>query len=97
VHVADDCELDLPGTPQLAGRPGPYRGRQGVRGYFADAGRVWDELTRGEVVVFGRVRGRRGDEMVERRVAWFWSFREGCAVRVRANDLGPADAADSAA
>jgi ketosteroid isomerase-like protein len=96
-HVADDCELDLPGTATRAGQSLPYRGRDGVRRYFADARQVWDELTlhaddvravSGGVVVFGHVDGRRGAERVRRRVVWLWQLRAGQAVHVRANDLG---------
>jgi len=95
--VDDACVVDLPGTAALSGRQGAYRGRDGVREYFADVGRVWDELTleaesfravRDGVVVLGRVRGRRGDEELDRHVAWTWQFRDGRAVHVRANDLG---------
>jgi ketosteroid isomerase-like protein len=96
-HVAHDCEFDLPATAARSGRSAPYRGPEGVREYFADAARVWTELTlhaddiraaSGGVVVFGHVEGRLGDELVRRRVLWLWHLRDGKAVRVRANDLG---------
>jgi ketosteroid isomerase-like protein len=96
-HVADDCEMHVPGTAALTGRTGPYRGPEGVREYFADAARVWTELTlhaedirasSGGVVVFGHAEGRVGDELVRRRVLWLWQVRDGKAVHVRANDLG---------
>ncbi|MEA2480510.1 MAG: hypothetical protein QOJ07_2432 [Thermoleophilaceae bacterium] len=96
-HVADDCELDLPGTAERAGRTSPYRGPEGVRQYFADAARVWTELTLhaddirvagGGVAVFGHVTGQVDGEEVSRRVLWLWQVRDGKAVRVRANDLG---------
>jgi ketosteroid isomerase-like protein len=97
VHVADHCEFDLPATALAAGRAHPYRGPAGVREYFADAERVWTELTlyaddiravSGGVVVFGHVDGLRGGERVCRRVMWLWQLRDGLAVRVRANELG---------
>jgi ketosteroid isomerase-like protein len=97
-HVADDCLLDLPGTAELAGRTEPYRGPDGVRDYFADAGRVWAELTlyaddiraaADGVVVFGHVEGLADGELVRRRVVWVWQLRQGKAVTVTANDLGP--------
>lgn len=97
-RVADDCELDLPHTAQLAGREEPYRGPDGVRQYFADAEQAWARLTlyaddiraaAGGVAVFGYVEGVAGEQTVRRRVLWLWQVRDGKAVRVRANDLGP--------
>jgi ketosteroid isomerase-like protein len=96
-HVAEDCEMDVPGTQELSGRTEPYRGPDGVRAYFADAERVWAELTlyaediraaADGVVVFGHVEGLHGSERLVRRVVWVWELRDGKAVRVRANDLG---------
>ena len=96
-YVADDCEFELPGTAQRAGRVGPYIGPEGVRQYFADATAIWSELTlyaddvraaSGGVAVFGHVEGRHGDELLRRRVLWLWQIRDGQAVHVRANDLG---------
>lgn len=99
-HIAEDCELHVPGTARLTGRSGPYRGPDGVRQYFADAERVWTELTlhaddiraaSDGVVVFGHVEGHDGNSSVRRRVLWVWQLRAGKAVRVRANDLGDSD------
>jgi ketosteroid isomerase-like protein len=99
-HIAPDCELEVPGTAELTGQPGPYRGPDGVRQYFADAERVWTELTlhaddvraaSNGVVVFGHVEARAGGQAVHRRVVWLWQMRDGKAVRVRANDLGDLD------
>jgi ketosteroid isomerase-like protein len=96
-YVADDCEIDLPGTAERAGRSDPYRGPDGVRQYFADAERVWAELTltaddiraaADGVVVFGYVEGLHDGERLRRRVIWLWQLRAGKAVRVSANDLG---------
>jgi ketosteroid isomerase-like protein len=100
-HVAEDCELVLEGTARVAGRTGPYRGHQGLREYFADVERAWDELTLhaedfralpGSVVVMGHVEGRRGEERIRRNVLWTWRLRDGLAVAVRVSDLGPAPA-----
>src|SRR5688572_12147750 len=69
--IAEDCEFHLPGTASRAGHHAPYRGPDGVRRYFADAERVWIELTlyaddirasAGGVAVFGHVQGRREGE-----------------------------------
>lgn len=96
-HVADDCTLEVPGTAELTGRTEPYRGPDGIRQYFADAGTVWTRLTliaddiraaADGVVVFGHVEGCHGGREVRRRVIWVWQLRDGKAVRVSANDLG---------
>jgi|tagenome__1003787_1003787.scaffolds.fasta_scaffold20633685_2 ketosteroid isomerase-like protein len=96
-HVAEDCVIDLPGTAERAGRGEPYRGPDGVRQYFADAARVWNELTlyaediraaSGGVVVFGHIEGTHQGQLVRRRVIWLWNLAAGKAVRVSANDLG---------
>lgn len=96
-HVADDCEMEVPGTAQLTGRTEPYRGPDGVRQYFADAARVWSELTlyaediraaADGVVVFGHVEAESNGQRICRRVIWVWQLRSGKAVRVSANDLG---------
>jgi ketosteroid isomerase-like protein len=98
-HVGPDCEIVVEGTARRAGRSGPYRGHDGLRDYFADVERTWDDLTLhaddfralpGSVVVMGRVHGRRGEEEVHRKVLWTWRLRDGLAVAVRVSDLGPA-------
>ena len=98
-HVAPDCEIVVEGTARRAGRSGPYRGHDGLRDYFADVERTWDDLTLhaddfralpGSVVVMGHVHGRRAEEEVRRKVLWTWRLRDGLAVAVRVSDLGPA-------
>ena len=98
-HVGPDCEIVVEGTARRAGRSGPYRGHDGLRDYFADVERTWDDLTLhaddfrvlpGSVVVMGYVHGRRGEEEVRRKVLWTWRLRDGLAVAVRVSDLGPA-------
>jgi ketosteroid isomerase-like protein len=100
VHVAHDCYVDLPATAELAGRSEPYRGPEGVRQYFADAERVWTELTlhaediraaAGGVAVFGHVEGLYAGRRVRRRVVWLWTVRDGKAMRVSVSDLGEMD------
>lgn len=85
------------GTAERTGRSEPYRGHDGLREYFADAARVWDELTlhaddiraaAGGVVVFGSVSGVAGGQPLSRRVIWTWRVRDGKAVSLRVNDLG---------
>jgi hypothetical protein len=41
--------------------------------------------------VFGYVEGRREAETMRVRVLWLWQVRDGKAVKVRANALGPMD------
>ena len=98
VHVHEDVEFTPSGTATLTGRPGPYRGKDGIREYFADASRVWQELTikaedvraaAGGVIVFGHIEGIAADgERVRRRVLWTWQLRDGLAISMRASDLG---------
>jgi ketosteroid isomerase-like protein len=97
-HVAADVVFEPTGTARLLGRTEPYRGHDGLREYFADAGRAWQELTlhaedvraaAGSVVVFGRAEGRVDGEAVRRSVVWTWRLRDGKAVWMRANDIGP--------
>ena len=81
-HLHPDFELDVPATAERAGRGGPYRGHDGVREYFADVERIWSELhiepediraAGDSVMLFGRVRGRAGTEVVDAR--GMWTFR----------------------
>ena len=95
--AAPDCELHLDGTARTVARAGPYHGHEGVREYFADVARVWDELTLhaddiravpGSVIVMGHVEGRRGDVLVRRAVLWTWKLRDGLATSIRVADMG---------
>jgi ketosteroid isomerase-like protein len=95
--VADDGEFVAPFTVDPTGEPRTYRGRAGVRAYFADAARDWDAFsahvtdmraTPGSVVVFGHVIGRAGDRETRRDVVWFWGVRDGLAVSLQVNDVG---------
>jgi ketosteroid isomerase-like protein len=99
-YVGEGCEFHVPGTAKLTGRTDPYCGPEGVREYFADAERVWTELTlyaddiraaAGGVAVFGHVEGDVNGTPVRRRVLWLWQVRDGKAIHVRANDLGDND------
>jgi ketosteroid isomerase-like protein len=96
-YIADDCEFLPIGTAQAVGRTEPYVGHAGVRDYFADADRVWDEFSLhaediraagGGVVVFGHVQGRSGDRTVRRKVVWIWRVADGKAVSMRVSDVG---------
>jgi ketosteroid isomerase-like protein len=96
-YVSPDCELFLEGTARVAGREGPYKGHEGIRAYFADVERLWEELVLhaedyravpGSVIVIGHVTGRRQGLDVRRASVWTWRVREGRAVSVRAADMG---------
>jgi ketosteroid isomerase-like protein len=74
-------------TGALANRDEPYRGHEGLAAYLRDVGEVWDELELtpsefhkledGGILVFGRVRARRGSTLIDSSNAWLWHLREG--------------------
>ena len=95
--LTEDCELFLEGTARLAGRSGPYQGHQGVRDYFDDVERLWEELVLhaddfravpGSVIVMGHITGRRQGLDVRRSSVWTWKVKDGRASSVKAADLG---------
>ena len=94
---ADDAELHFEGTARLAGRTRPYRGHEGLREYFADVERIWQELVLhaadfravpGSVIVMGHITGRRQGLDVRRSSVWTWKVKDGRATSVKAADLG---------
>jgi ketosteroid isomerase-like protein len=96
-HIDPACEIRLEGTMRRAGRLEPYRGHDGMREYFADVGRVWDELdihaddyrvVPGSVIVMGYVTGRRGEDRIHRAAVWTWRVRDARAVSMRVSDMG---------
>jgi ketosteroid isomerase-like protein len=100
-HLAEGVEFVPAGTASLIGRSAPYTGHDGVREYFADAARMWDDLTLhaddfrvsvGSVVVFGRIEGvvARTGERFEASAVWVWQVRDGKATSMRATSLGAA-------
>ena len=95
--IADDCVLHFEGTARLAGRTEPYRGPDGLREYFADVARLWEELilhatdyraVPGSVIVMGHITGRRQGLDVRRSSVWTWKLSGGRATSVKAADLG---------
>jgi ketosteroid isomerase-like protein len=97
--LSPDCELHLRGTQDLIGREEPYRGHVGMREYYDDVERTWEELTLfandfraipGAVVVMGHVEGRLDGQPVRRGAVWTWKLHAGKATEVRVADLGPA-------
>ena len=104
-HLDAGVEFVPSGTASLIGRSAPYTGHDGVREYFADAARVWNDLTLhaddfrvsvGSVVVFGRIEGvvALTGERFEATAVWVWRVRDGKATSMRATSLGAAPPAD---
>jgi ketosteroid isomerase-like protein len=96
-HATPDCELHFDGTARTVERDGPYRGHEGVREYFADVERAWDELVLhaddirvvpGSVIVMGQVEVRRGELRQRRAVLWTWRLRDGLVSAIRVSDMG---------
>ncbi len=85
-------DLSTPGieiramTGVLAERGEPYRGYEGIAEYLRDVAEVWDELelepvdfhqlASGEMLVYGRVRARRGTMRVDSANAWRWRLED---------------------
>jgi ketosteroid isomerase-like protein len=76
-------------TSDFAGRTEPYRGHEGIKEYFRDVSRVWDELRLtpreyrqvGDVVlVTGRVSARSASRFVDGSTGWIWRVRDGRVV-----------------
>ena len=95
--AAPDCELHVDGTARVLARSGPYRGHDGVREYFADVARAWDELrlhaddvraVPGSVVVMGHVEAVRDGVLHRRAALWTWKLRDGLATSIRVADMG---------
>lgn len=87
-----DVVLELETTGRMAGRHEPYVGHDGVRDYFADMLRVWDDIelmpqqwvARGDVVVVtGHARGRIGEQELFAAAHWEYTIRDGRIARVR--------------
>lgn len=94
---SEDAELHFEGTARLAGRTQPYHGHAGLREYFADVDRLWEELVLhatdyravpGSVIVMGHITGRRQGLEVRRASVWTWKVTGGRATSVKAADLG---------
>jgi ketosteroid isomerase-like protein len=96
-YLSPDCELGLAGTARLSGRSGPYHGHEGLRDYFRDVERVWEELVLhtedirvipGSVIVIGHITGRRQGLDVRRSSVWTWRVKDGRATSVKVADMG---------
>ena len=88
-----EVELHVP-TAERASRGGAYTGHAGIRRYFEDVGRVWQELRvvpqefnelEDGVFTTGRVYARAEDGLVvDSPVYWLWRIRGGRVVWGRA-------------
>jgi len=96
-HLADDVLFAPQGTASRVGRAAPYHGHDGVRQYFADVARVWEDLrinaddirwVAGSVVVFGHVEGLANGRPFRTRAIWNWKVQDGKAVSMRVSGLG---------
>jgi ketosteroid isomerase-like protein len=84
--VTADMEFFPQVTASMVNRTEPYRGHEGLRRYFEDAGRVWRHLEiipheyrdLGErVLVFGRVYARgEGGYISDSPAAWLWRIED---------------------
>ena len=90
--MAADVVLELETTARMAGRHAPYVGHDGVRDYFADMLRVWDDIelmperwdaVDGTVVVTGHARGRIGGQELFAAARWEYVIRDGRIAHVR--------------
>jgi ketosteroid isomerase-like protein len=79
-------------TGGLIGRTEPYRGYEGMREYFSDVARIWDELVLtprefeevgDAILVTGRVSARSPSRMISGSTGWVWRVRNGLVVYVR--------------
>jgi uncharacterized protein len=92
VAVLDPDVVFIAVTGGILGRTEPYRGHEGMREYFRDVERVWDELilSPGEfeevgdaILVTGRVSARSPARTVSGSTGWVWRVRDGLVVYVR--------------
>jgi ketosteroid isomerase-like protein len=84
--VHPDVEFHAP-TARIAGVEGPYTGHEGMREYFEDVARVWQdvrpepraihELPGDRVLVLGRVYAWGAGRVIDAPAAWVWQLRDG--------------------
>ena len=90
--VLDPDVVFIAVTGGIIGRTEAYRGHEGMREYFTDVARIWDELVLtprefeevGEaILVTGRVSARSPSRMISGSTGWVWRVRNGLVVYVR--------------
>jgi len=102
VSIADPAIEISSVTGIIAGRENPYTGREALSQYLADVEQIWDamellpqeyhELGPDRVLVFGRVRARRGKSRLDVPNAWIWELRDDLVVSVHVYAEPAADA-----
>ncbi len=89
VAVLDPDVVFIAVTGGVVGRTEPYRGYEGMREYFRDVGRVWDELVltprefeqvRRRDPRDRRVSARSPSRMISGSTGWVWRVRDGRVV-----------------
>lgn len=90
--ITDPDIVFVPPTGRLVGRDEPYRGHAGLRSYFADVARLWEEL-RSEpdeyieiddrVLCTGRVYAWGVGRVIDAPAGWVWRLRDGLVVEGR--------------
>jgi ketosteroid isomerase-like protein len=72
-------------TSDYAGRTEPYRGHEGMREYFRDVSRIWDDLrlhprefreVADSILVTGRVTARSPSRIVDGSTGWVFRVRD---------------------
>ena len=90
--VLDPDVVFIAVTGGILGRTQPYHGHEGMREYFRDVGRVWDELVLtprefeqigDQILVTGRVSARSPSRMISGSTGWVWRVRNGLVVYAR--------------
>ena len=90
-HASREVEFTAM-TSDYAGHTGPYIGHDGIREYFRDVARVWDELrltptdyrqVGDQVLVTGRVTARSPARTVAGSTGWVWRLVDGEVVYIR--------------
>ncbi len=90
--VLDPDVVFIAVTGGILGRTEPYHGHEGMREYFRDVGRVWDELVLtprefeqigDQILVTGRVSARSPSRMISGSTGWVWRVRNGLVVYAR--------------
>jgi ketosteroid isomerase-like protein len=91
LEIADPAVEFFAPTASIAGHETPYRGHDGMRQYFEDVARIWEELEvipheyreiDDQVIALGRVYGRGLDGLlVDSPTGWIWTLSNGRIVK----------------
>jgi uncharacterized protein len=89
--MSPEVEFTAPETQALVEKEISYHGHDGIREYFTDVSRVWEELEvslheyhelgEGRVLLVGRVRARgTRHQLVDEPAQWAWRIEDGLIV-----------------